>query len=625
MNTEPYFEILPAETARARFQEIFGEISPRSEFVDLSRALGRVVATSIISEIDVPGFDRANVDGFAVQASSVFGADEENPVKLKLTDEELTPGVTPTVEVGLGEATRISTGARIPRGADAVVMLEHVDEVDDDGIEVRRALTPGSHLSFAGSDLARGELVIRARTVLTPRETGLLAALGLAEVEVFKRPRIGVLSTGDEIVAPGEPLELGQIFDSNQRIVLDILAEIGCAPVALGVVADLEGELRTRIKTALDELDGLVLSGGTSKGAGDLTSKVISELCEVVCHGVAVKPGKPLCLAHSKQKPVVVLPGFPTSAVFTFHEFVVPVLRKLAGQPSGQASVRSARVPLRINSARGRTEYVLVHLVEGPEGWTAYPTGKSSGSLTAFSRADGYFEIDRLAEYVEEGDVVLVRLLGQKLEPAALTFVGSHCHGVDELLSLLHEAGTTTQAIYVGSEGGLRAAERGECDVAGLHLVDEAGVYNTPFVGAGLELIRGYKRTQGVLYRGSEEPELSQARLINRNRGSGTRRLVDQLVAEFKAPPPGFELEVRSHNAVAAAIDQGRADWGVGIEGVARLYGLSFRPITQEHYDFVIPKSRRDRRPVLEFIDRLRSPAFRDKLRRFGFDPAPLD
>jgi putative molybdopterin biosynthesis protein len=354
-----------------------------------------------------------------------------------------------------------------------------------------------------------------------------------------------------------------------------------------------------------------------------------------VAHGVALKPGKPICLAAHQGKPVVILPGFPTSAVFTFHEFVAPVVRRLAGQAAEAPAEVTARLALRVNSEIGRTEFLLVGLVptDGDDDTrlAAFPMGKGSGSVTAFSRADGFVSIPRHQELVTEGSLVQVRLISRDLQVADLVVIGSHCAGLDYLLGQLQRAGWHTKFLAVGSTAGLDAARRGECDVAGIHLLDEAsGQYNLPFLGDGLQLIKGYRRMQGVVYRKDDARFAGQANqqivqhvlddrqciMINRNRGSGTRILIDRLLGGEQ--PPGYALQARNHNAIAAAIVQRRADWGVAIESVAVQAGLGFNPLTQEEFDFVVPSVRRDRPAVQALQALLSDPETRQQLSRLG-------
>jgi len=608
-----FLEVLDRDEAERRWRLVVGGRPLSNETVPLDAALGRVLAEDVRAAVDVPGFDRSNMDGFAVRASDTFGASEEEPVRLRVNDEILATGILPRIEVGAGTATTIATGGMLPRGADAVAPIEitDADPADHASVLVRAPRIPGAAVSFAGTDMGRGETVLFAGSKLTSRETGVLAAIGRNEVSVVRRPRVAILSTGDEIVQPGETMRPGYVFDSNGRILADAVRELGGDPIFFGAFRDDVDALREALARGLEDADVVLLSGGTSKGEGDLNASVVAELEPgVLVHGVALKPGKPICLAADGEKPVVILPGFPTSAIFTFHEFVAPLLRDLAGLPSEARETRSARLAIKTQSERGRLEYLLVGLVEGDgqgdegaQGLSAYPMGKGSGSVTSFSRADGFVRIDRNTELVEANTLVEVTLIGREVPIADLVVIGSHCAGLDLIASELSRHGMRVKLLAVGSHGGLTAAARGECDLAPIHLLDpETDRYNEPFLSPGLRLISGYRRMQGVATRPSEtrgiEALLEDAslRMVNRNRGAGTRILIDRLLGDRR--PPGYPYEPRSHYAVAAAIAQGRADWGVTIESVAREAGLRFEPLQAENYDFVVPESRWDRPPL---------------------------
>src|SRR5215472_7136198 len=362
---EQFLDVVDRDTATARFHRHV-ELRPLgAETAPLSRALGRVLARAVVADVDVPGFDRSSVDGFAVRADDTVGATERAPKALTLNSEIITPGSVPQLTVAPGTATLIATGGMVPRGADAVIMVEHTETRDDDDgtlIEVRRALAAGQFIAFAGSDLARGETVLRAGQMLTSREIGMLAAVGCAAVELWRRPQVAIISTGDEIVAPGQPIRPGAVYDSNAAILAAAVEEAGGFATPLGIGPDDELVLSRLVAEGLSTSDMVILSGGTSKGAGDLCYRAIASFNDpgIVVHGVALKPGKPLCLAVTGGKPIVILPGFPTSAIFTFHEFVAPVIRAFAGLPAEQAERSPAALPMRIASERGRTEYLMV-------------------------------------------------------------------------------------------------------------------------------------------------------------------------------------------------------------------------------------------------------------------------
>jgi putative molybdopterin biosynthesis protein len=638
---EQFLEVLSAEEATRRFQAAL-DLSPlEAETVGLAEALHRVVAQGVAAAADAPPFDRSSVDGFALRAADATGATEASPRHLRLNREVLACGTAPAIEVLPGTATAIATGGVIPRGADAVVMIEHteLEEGGEPAIALRRAAAPGQFIGFAGSDIARGEALLRAGTTITSREIGMLAAAGHATVPVVRQPRVAILSTGDELVPPGTtPLPPGAIPDSNAAILAAAVAEHGGEPLPLGIFRDDEAVLEQAVRHALEVADLVVMSGGTSKGAGDVSHRIIAQLGPpgVLAHGVALKPGKPLCLAAVGRKPLVVLPGFPTSAVFTFHEFVVPVIRALAGLPPRAETTLEASLAIRTPSELGRTEYVMVSLSETPDGkgLTAWPLGKGSGSVTAFSHADGFFAIPALAQGAEAGAPVQVRLIGEARLPE-LSIIGSHCVGLDGVLEVLAEQGIRARTLAVGSLGGLAAARRGECDLAPAHLLDaKTGLYNTPWLEAGLRLVPGWRRIQGMVFRpgdprfegqdGAEAIRRAAADptclLVNRNAGSGTRILLDGLLGG--ARPPGYANQPKSHNAVAAAVAQGRADWGMAIGTVAQAYGLGFLPIADEHYDFFVPETRLERPALRAFLAALESEVMRERLRALGFTPA---
>ncbi|MCP3417130.1 molybdopterin biosynthesis protein [Bradyrhizobium brasilense] len=634
---DQFLTILSREEALARFEAALFPRQLPSEKRLLADALGRALAEDVVAPIDVPPFDRSNVDGFAVRSADLARAGEAAPVQLALNDETISCGTAPTLPVLPGTATAIATGGPVPRGADAIVMVEHTQPAGHGTIEVRRAASPGQFVSYAGSDIARGEALLRAGTMIGSREIGMLAACGIAEVALTRRPRVAILSTGDELVQPGEKLRPAAIYDTNGAIVTAAIAENGGDAAFLGAIADNEAMLEAAMRKALADSDMLVLSGGTSKGAGDVSHRIIARLGKpgIIAHGVALKPGKPLCLAVCDGKPVVILPGFPTSAMFTFHDMIVPVLRRMAGLPPRSDAKVAAKVPVRIASELGRTEFVMVSLVEGADGLIAYPGGKGSGAITSFAQADGFLKIEALADQLPAGSEAEVTLFTPHVRVPDLVIVGSHCTGLDLVTAPLVHAGLVVRSIAVGSLGGLAAAKRGECDLAPIHLFDDkTETYNTPYLADGLELVPGWRRMQGIVFRkddtrfaGLSAEQAVRAALadpaclmVNRNQGAGTRILIDRLLAGRR--PDGYWNQPRSHNAVAAAVAQRRADWGMTIAPVADASGLGFIPLAEEHYDFALVTARKQRPAVQAFLDALASDEGRAALTKAGFRPA---
>src|SRR5215468_1206729 len=637
LDQDQFLTILSREDALSRFEAALFPRAITGEPRPLADALGSALSEDVTAPIDVPPFDRSNVDGFAVRSSDLASANETAPVRLKLNDEVIACGVAPQRPVLSGTATPIATGGPLPRGADAIVMVEHSQPSGARAIEIRRAASPGQFVSYAGSDIARGEALLRAGTIIGSREIGMLAACGIAEVSVVRKPRVAVISTGDELVQPGDALRPAAIYDTNGAIVTAAINENGGEARFLGAIPDDETALEAAMRKALAASDMLVLSGGTSKGAGDVSHRIIARLGKpgIIAHGVALKPGKPLCLAVCDGKPVIILPGFPTSAMFTFHDIIVPVLRRMAGLPPPSDVKITARVPVRIASELGRTEFDIGSLVEGQDGLIAYPSGKGSGAITSFSQADGFLRIDALADQMPAGSEAKVTLFTPHVRVPDLVIVGSHCTGLDLVTAPLARAGLAVRSIAVGSLGGLAAAKRGECDLAPIHLLDDkTETYNAPFLNEGLELVPGWCRMQGIVFQrgdkrfeGLSAEEAVRAALadpacimVNRNQGAGTRILIDRLLAG--ARPDGYWNQPRSHNAVAAAVAQHRADWGMTIAPVAHASNLGFIPFAEEHYDFALVKARKQRPAVQAFLDALASEQGRAALEQAGFRPA---
>ena len=636
---EQFLEVISADEARTRFERHLDITPLPGESVPLTRALTRVLAHDVVAAVDAPPFDRSNVDGFALHAADTVGAGDTTPKIFRLNAEVIACGDSPKLTVERGTATAIATGGVMPRGADAVVMIEHTELTSDGApsLELRRAAAPGQFVSYAGSDIARGETLLRRGMRIGSREIGVLAACGLAAVEVVRRPKVAVLSTGNELVAPGSPLKSAGVYDSNSAIIAAAISEAGGEPLSFAAFPDDAASLEKAMRQALAKSDLVVVSGGTSKGAGDLSHEVVLRLGPpgILVHGVALKPGKPLCLGVVGDKPIVVLPGFPTSAIFTFHAFVAPIIRARAGLPSEDARKLIAHVPVRVASELGRKEFVLVSLIDTDNGIVAFPTGKGSGAVTSFSQADGFLEIDALASALDAGTSAQVTLIGSATHAPDLVIMGSHDVALDVVVGALADRGFSARTLAVGSLGGVAAATRSECDIAPVHLIDpDSGQYNVHLATPGLRLVRGWERMQGILFRpGDKRFEGRRAQdalkaalgdpsvlMVNRNAGAGTRVLIDELLKG--ARPPGYANQPKSHNAVAAAIAQGRADWGLAIEPVAKLYGLEFLPLAPEHYDFLVVESRRERPAVQDFLAALSDEKTRERIRALGMTPS---
>lgn len=648
-------QLTPVEEARTQWYGAFTPGPVGTEDVPLDQALGRIVAADIVSNVDVPPFDRSVMDGFAVLASDTFGAREDAPRRLKVV-AHIRAGDEPDASVGPGRSAEIATGAVVPRGANAVVMVEYT-RLEGSLLDVFRPVAPGENVFAAGADVMAGETAVRRGTRLTPREVGVLAAVGRKSVPVYRRPRVAVLSTGNEIVAPSDKLRPGKIFDINAHSVAAAVREAGGQPEIRGVVPDEAKQLEDAIAQAHRACDLTVVSGGTSAGAGDLLYRVISKVGKpgILVHGVAVKPGKPTILAVAFAKPILGLPGYPTSALMIFNLFGAPLVRTMAGVPPRDAASRTVTATLAetLHAGGGRRAFQPVALVpRRGGGHTAFALPAESGAISTLSEADGFFEVHEDTKQVPGGTSVEVVLFGESLAPADLVITGSHCLGIDYLLDLMASSHPQfrPKVIAVGSTGGISSVARGEADIAGIHLIHpETGEYNEWALRARhLEgkaiLVRGYHRQQVLAVRPGGPRRLASLaglldgkhRFVNRNPGSGTRALLDAELKEVarerglsleeaSSKIVGWEVEAKSHSAVATAIATGRADAGVCVETAAVRAGLARMPLAVESFDFLVRAERAFAPPVRAFLDALASPQFAKDLsaRVPGLTPLP--
>jgi len=623
------FHELP--TLREALERALSEISPLgAEEVSLENALGRALASDIYAEIDSPPFDRSLVDGYAVRAEDTYRADEDNPVELRLVGR-INVGEKPRVSIGEGECAEIATGAPIPRGANAVVMLEYTSR-SGDSVRIFRAVRPGENIAQAGSDISAGDLVLRRGRILTAKEIAALAALGCSKLRVYRKPRIAVFSIGRELVRPGQSLELGKVYDVNSYSILGMLRELGLSAEFGGILPDDEEAIIRKLEEALRKNDAVITSGGTSAGLEDLTYRAFEKLGKIIVHGVRVKPGKPTIIAATRDgKLLIGLPGFPLSAMMIFTSLVKPILMRLMGADAEEPETIQAESALRLIIG-GRTHLIPVHLVATPRGLRAYPILGDSGSASALLEADGFMEIPGEKQLLDEGEVVEVKLF-RGFRPASAVIIGSHCPALDMLIDA---AGLrNVKLINVGSLGGWLALKRGEADMVGTHLLDEETMtYNVHMprrlgLEDEVEIYGGYIREIGFITAPGNPKNIKSFEdllrpdiiFVNRVPGSGIRTFTDLQLKRIGVADPerrikGYTYQVRTHTAVAAAVSQGRADVGVAIGYVAEIYGLEFIHLADERFDLAVRKDRLYKESVKAILGALRSDRFAEKLSR---------
>ena len=599
------------------------------EEIKLINALGRVLAEDVYAPIDHPPFDRSEVDGYAVRAEDTYGADENRPVKLIISGS-IEVGVKPSVEVSKGSAIEIATGAMIPRGANAVVMVEYTSRSRDE-LLVYKSVSPGENIAFTGGDISLGDLILLKGTLLGSKEIGLLAGLGIERVKVYRKIKVAVYSTGNEIVEPGEDLLDGKIYDVNGYLITTSLRELGIDTVFHGRLPDDYNIIYERLVKALEEYDVIITSGGTSAGLGDLVYRVFNSLGEpgVIIHGLAIKPGKPTVVAVANGKLIFGLPGFPLSCYMVLHKVVKPIIARLAGLRISPVRKVKARLAYRIRKPLGRTWLLPIALVHRGDVLVAYPVSMKSGNISPLVNSDGYAILENNRDLYLENEIIDVELFSSEHRIPYLVIIGSNDPFIYRIL-VDADLMNSTRVIVTGSLGGWYAIRRGEADIAPTHLLDEESrIYNIPFMEKlGMRnkavLIRGYDRRIGIVVAKGNVKNIRGVRdflrddivIVNRTRGAGSRVLLDMLLKnlarnmniDFKdliKKIKGYSYEVKTHTAVAAAIKQGRADAGIAIEYVAWKYDLDFIPITWEHYDFLIQKDSLKKYSVKKFIEYL--------------------
>ena len=402
--------VMTPEELLTRIANTFGPLDQPPETVGLDCALGRVLAQDILAEEYVPGFDRSTVDGYALRGADTFGCSESIPALLTCTGAVET-GKEPAFAVGPYQCGAIPTGGALPEGADAVQMVEHTEDYGGGEIGIVKSVPPGANLIFKGDDVKPGDLVLRRGRRLEPQDIGALAALGVTQVPVVPKLRVGLISTGDELVPPEGDPGPGQVRDVNGPLVAALLAQAGAEAVPLGIVPDREELLREAVEKALERCHCVVLSGGSSVGEKDAACRVMAALGDVLCHGVAMKPGKPTLLGKAEGKPILGLPGHPVAALFTAKLFLIPLLARLEGRTWAERTV-SARLAQTVPANHGRAQYTGVTLEEKPDGLWAVPIWGKSGLITTLAGADGFFCVPRDREGIPAGESVEVSLFG---------------------------------------------------------------------------------------------------------------------------------------------------------------------------------------------------------------------
>ena len=618
-----YLTNIPLDKARADYLKLLTEhgFAPATEVIPVWDACGRVTAHAVYAHICAPHYAASAMDGVAVSAKDTFGATETTPITLS-TEQYIV----------------LDTGDPIPESCDAVIMVEDIVKNGDGTITIHAAAAPWQHIRQIGEDICAGEMILSSHMTISPSAIGAMIAGGVLEVEVIRKPKVGIIPTGDEIIPPCTDPKPGDILEFNGSIFSAMVRQWGAEAEVYPIVPDQFDQIKAMVARAASACDMVILNAGSSAGREDYSVKVIRELGEVLYHGIAMKPGKPAILGRQGSKPILGVPGYPVSGIIVVEQLLKPLIDHWLKAPVELPRYAKAVLTRPVVSGLKYQEFVRVRMGYVGNRLMASPLSRGSGVVSSFMKADGILEVPQGLEGFEAGAEVEVRLLSpvEKLENTVVV-IGSHDPLLDELGDMLHTAdnGVFMSSSHVGSMGGIMAIRRGEAHAAGCHLLNtENGEYNISFIKkyfpkGGVKLICCVGRQQGMMVAkgnplgigGFADIARPGIRYVNRQKGSGTRILTDYLCRQENldtAAIYGYDREELTHTSVAAQIVSGSADAGMGIYSAAKLYDLDFIPICIEEYDLIIPDHAWDTPQVKAMLETLRSDAFREKILSLG-------
>jgi len=601
-----YLSVITLAEARALMERSFPAVPGVVRVPVTTGAVGRITAAPIFARFSVPAIHISAMDGIAVKSADTLGVSEQHPVTLP-------------------DAARVNTGNIVPPGYDAVVMIEDV-WIDGETYTVRKPVGPWQHIRPVGEDIGESEMILPSNHRIRPQDVGALANYGVTEVAI-KNVRAGLIPTGSELVPAGVMPPPGKVVESNTLMAAAVLAEAGVEAHRYPIVPDDYDLIRDAVRRGAAENDILLVSAGSSAGTRDYTADIIRDLGEVLAHGVAIKPGKPVIIGRVEGKPVIGLPGYPLAAATVLREIVLPLVARY-GLPVREPERVAARLTTSLQSDIGTDEFVLLSAGRIGDRWVAVPQSRGAGVQMSAVRANGHLQIPAQKEGAEAGETVEVRLTVPRREAEeAVLVTGSHDPALDYLADLVRPRGVDIHSTHLGSMGGVIALKKEECHAAPMHLLAPDGTYNTHYLerympGADLALLCVAERQQGVISRdGLSFDDLPGKTFINRQKGSGTRMLLDHSLAARGIDPasiPGYGREATTHLAVALAVRTGEADAGMGVYSAAKALGLAFVPVATERYELVMHRAMLDDPRIAALVATVSSEAFKQVLRDLG-------
>jgi len=611
------------------------------EEVTLFEALGRVLSRDIYSPRDIPPFDRSLVDGYAVIASDTYTASERKPVKLKII-ERIRTGKFPKNEIKKGLAAEIDTGGVIPKGANAVVPIEFTTE-ENSNVLIYKRVPPGSSIQYTGTDISAGQPLLLEGYYLTPIDIGLLAAVGIDRIKVYKKPKVAILSIGDELVPPGSKISIGQIYDINTYTLFNFVKEIGCEPISIGISQDSEEEILKHLEKALTLADIIITSGSSSAGYSDMMYRIINKLGKpgVIVHGIKSKPGKPVIIAIVKNKLIFGLPGFPTSALTAFRNLIVPILLRLSGlNPRTKQLSIKARIHQRLFGVKGRRVFLSGTLVKTSKGtFNVYPNLRGSGAITTLANSDGFLEIPEDTEFLDTGSIVNFKLFGDKLVHPDLVIAGNPTNIVHLISKEISQENPNFRIRLVRANplAALESVINETSHIGMINMIDrDTGIFNKNLVekygNKEVRIIAGFSREIGFVSMDNQMLPKKIGDILDkrmsiaiRERGSGEYEFFLYKLKQFaKDKNINFNtlfekiaenlVELHSSSSILNAVRQGNADIGLIQKEFVSKSDFLYVPLGLEELDLIVNKNSINSENFQLFYKILKSPAFRNKV-----------
>ncbi|MGL5346627.1 MAG: molybdopterin biosynthesis protein [Peptostreptococcaceae bacterium] len=616
-----YLSNIPLKEGLDGYLEILNEHKIlKEEYIDVDESLNRISSEAVYANLSSPFYNCSAMDGIAVKSEKTFMANEQNIIELIENEDYI----------------EVDTGDPIPKQFDAVIMVEDLLLKENGVVKIYKPAIPWQHIRCLGEDVVEKEMIIPSYHTVRPQDVGAMISGKINEIKVFKEFKVGIIPTGTELIDRYTNPKIGDIIEFNSRLFKGLILEYKAVPLVYPIVEDNYDKIKKSVEIALEECDMVLINAGSSQGREDFTYDVIEELGNVLIHGLAIKPGKPAILGQVKNKPVIGIPGYPVSAWVVMENIVKPMIKSLANLPVKENKKIKATITKRIMSSLKYEEFIRVKLGYINGKYIATPVKRGAGTVTSLVHADGVLRVHQNIEGIEEGEIVEVELLNE-LETINNTIIsiGSHDIVMDIINNEIIKNSfgkMKLSSTHVGSFNGLLAIKKGESHISPIHLFDtESETYNIPYIKKYIEdevsIIKLVKRTQGFLVKKGNPlniqgvEDLLNIRYINRQKGSGTRILLDHLLKKSsikKSEINGYEREESTHMSLAKAIQNDDADCGLGVYSVAKIFNLDFIPICEEEYDLLVKDELIEGEYIKHLLKTIKDKSFKEKVEKLG-------